>query len=84
LKYYGNPHARAVVDLTAQLWLHIPISFGTVKAEELKRMITASQQCVIRATWNSTKERNSQRPNGLRCGKKHTEKQLAGSLKMGI
>jgi hypothetical protein len=75
-----NPHAKCVVEKTAQLWLHIPISFGTVKAEELKHMITESRQCVIRATWKSTKANRSPRLNVLRHGKKHTAKLLAGYL----
>ena len=84
MKYLDNPHARRVVDLTAQLWLHIPISFETVKEEELKHMITASQQCVIRATWISTKANRSPRLNVLKYGKRHTAKALAGYLKTAI
>ena len=77
-----NAHAKRVVEKTAQLWLHIPISFEMVKEEELKHMITESQQCVIRATWNSTRANRSPRLNVLRHGKKHTAKQLAGFLKI--
>jgi hypothetical protein len=84
LKYLDNPHARRVVEKTAQLWLHIPISFETVKEEELRHMITASQQCAIRATWKLTKANRSPRLNVLRDGKKHTAKLLAGFLKQGI
>jgi hypothetical protein len=79
-----NLHAKRVVEKTAQLWLHIPISFETVKAEELNHMITESQQCVIRATWKSTKANRSLKLNVLRRGKKHIAKQLAGFLKMAI
>jgi hypothetical protein len=82
LKYLDNPHAKSVVEKTAQLWLHIPISFETVKAEELKHMITESRHCAIRATWNSTKENRSPKLNVLRDGKKHTAKLLAGYLKI--
>jgi len=84
LKYLDNPHARRVVEKTAQLWLHIPISFETVKAEELRHMITASRHCAIRATWSLTKENRSPRLNVLRRGKRHTAKLLAGFLKQGI
>jgi hypothetical protein len=79
-----NLHAKRVVEKTAQLWLHIPISFETVKAEELKLMITESQQCALSATRKLTKGRNSLRLNVLRRGKKHTAEQLAGFLKMAI
>jgi len=84
LKYLDNPHAKRVVELTAQLWLHIPISFGTVKAEELKPMTTVLRPCALAATRNSTKDRNSQSPSGLRCGKKPIEKQWDGSLSKAI
>jgi hypothetical protein len=84
LKYLDNPHAKRVVEKTAQLWLPIQISFEMVKAEELKHMITASQQCVIRATWKSTKAHRSARLNVLRDGKRHTAKALAGYLKITI
>ena len=76
-----NPHARRVVELTEQLWLHIPISFAMVKAEELKRMTTVLRPCALAATRKSTKDRNSQRPNGLRCGRKPIEKPSVGFLK---
>jgi hypothetical protein len=79
--YCENPHAKSVVEKTAQLWLHIPISFETVKAEELKHMITESRHCAIRATWNSTKANRSPNLNVLKSGKKHTAKLLAGFLK---
>jgi len=36
LKYLDNPHARHVVEKTAQLWQPIPISLETGKVEELK------------------------------------------------
>ena len=73
--YYGNPHAKRVVELTAQLWLHIPISFEMVKAEELRHMTIGALPSVTHATRNSTKARNSQKPKGLRCGRKLTAKQ---------
>jgi hypothetical protein len=82
--YYDNPHARSVVEKTAQLWLHIPISFETVKVEDLNHMITASQQCAIRATWKLTKAHGSLRLNVLRDGKTHTARALAGYLKKAI
>jgi len=81
LKYLDNPHARHVVDLTAQLWLHIPISFEMVKVEELNRMITESRHSATRATRKSTRGRGSLRLNVLRRGKKHTAELLAGFLK---
>jgi len=77
----GNPHARSVVEKTAQLWLHIPISFGTVKAEDLKQMITASQHYARSVTKKSTRVPNFLRLNVLKNGKKHTAAQLAGYLK---
>ena len=77
----GNPHARSVVEKTAQLWLHIPISFGTVKAEDLKPMTTESQHCAWYATATLTKANRSPRLNVLKRGKKHTAAQLAGYLK---
>jgi hypothetical protein len=81
LKYLDNPHARYVVDLTAQLWLHIPISFETVKAEDLKQMITESRPYVTGAMRKSTRVNRSPRLNVLKHGKKHTAKLLAGYLK---
>jgi hypothetical protein len=83
LKYLDNPHAKRVVEKTAQLWLHIPISFGMVKAEELRQMISEPQHYAIPATWNLTKANRSPRLNVLKCGKKHTEKLLAGFLQQG-
>ena len=74
LKYLDNPHARYVVDLTAQLWLHIPISFVTAKAEELRHLTIGSLHYASRATRNSIKEQGYLRPKGLICGKKRTEK----------
>lgn len=79
-----NPHARRVVELTEQLWLHIPISFAMVKAEELKRMTTVLRPCALAAMRNSTKERSSRRPKGLRCGRKPTAKPLDGYSKTVI
>jgi hypothetical protein len=79
--YCDNPHARYVVDLTAQLWLHIPISFETVKVEDLKPMTTGVRPYATPAMRKSTKGQNSQRLNVLRRGKKHTAKLLAGFLK---
>ena len=84
LTYLDNPHARSVVERTAQLWLPIQISFGMVKAEELKPTTIVLRPCALAAMRNSTKAQNSQNPKGLRCGMKHTEKQSAGYLKTGI
>ena len=78
---YGNPHARTVVEKTAQLWLHIPISFETVKAEELKHMITEWRLSASPAMRRSTRVKTSQRLPVLKNGKKHTAAQLAGFLK---
>jgi hypothetical protein len=75
LIYYGNRHAKRVVELTAQLWLHIPISFETVKVGELRLMTIDALLSVIHVTRNSTKARNFQKPKGLRCGRKLTAKQ---------
>ena len=72
--YYDNPHANIVVGLTAQLWLHIPISFEMVKVEDLNRMITVVRPCALAAIRNSIKDKNSQNPKGLRCGKRPTER----------
>ena len=79
--YYDNPHAKRVVEKTAQLWLHIPISFETVRVEDLNHMITDVQLYVTPATWKSTKANRSPRLNVLKRGKKHTAKLLAGYLK---
>jgi hypothetical protein len=79
--YCENPHAKRVVDQTAQLWLHIPISFETVRVEDLKLMTTGVQPYVTPVTWKSTKANRSPRLNVLRRGKKHTAKLLAGFLK---
>ena len=84
MKYLDNPHARYVVDLTAQLWLHIPISFEMVRVEDLKRMTTGVLPYVTPATWKSTRANRSPRLNVLRRGKKHTAKQLAGFLNQEI
>jgi len=80
--YYDNPHARRVVDLTAQLWLHIPISFETVRVEDLKQMITESQPCALRVMRKSTRGQSSPRLNVLKYGKKHTARLLGGYLKI--
>ena len=73
--YLGNRHARRVVELTAQLWLHIPISFEMVKVGELRLTTIDALPSVTHATRNLTKARNSQNPKGLRCGRKLTAKQ---------
>jgi len=75
-----NPHARRVVELTGQLWLHIPTSFAMVKVEELKHMTTVLRPCALAAMRKSTKERSSQRPKGSRCGRTHTVEPLVGFL----
>ena len=80
MKYLENPHARYVVELTAQLWLHIPISFEMVKVEDLKQMTTESRPYVTGAMRKSTRVNRSPRLNVLRRGKKHTAKLLAGFL----
>jgi hypothetical protein len=80
LKYLENPHARYVVEKTAQLWLHIPISFEMVKVEDLKRMTIAAQRYALPAMLKSTRVKTSPRLNVLRRGKKHTAEQLAGFL----
>jgi hypothetical protein len=82
--HYENPHAKSVVDLTGQLWLHIPISFGTVRVEDLKQVITESQPYAIRAIWKSTKVKTFPKLNVLKNGKKHTAKLLAGFLKQDV
>ena len=82
--YYGNRHARRVVELTAQLWLHIPISFETVKVGELRLTTIDALPSVIHVTRNSTKARNSQKPKGLRCSKQPTVLQLDGYLRTDI
>jgi len=79
--YYDNPHAKRVVELTAQLWLHIPISLETVKVEDLNRMIIESQPFVTLAIWNLTKARKWTRINGFNSLKMLTELQSAGFLK---
>jgi hypothetical protein len=73
--YYDNPHANIVVGLTEQLWRPIPISLEMAKVEDLKPMIIGLRPCALAATRISTKERNSQNPKGLRCGKKLIERQ---------
>jgi hypothetical protein len=82
--YYDNPHAKRVVELTAQLWLPIPISFETVKVEDLNRMIIESQPFVTLAIWNLTRARKWTRINGFNSLKMLTELQLAGSSKTNI
>ena len=82
MTYLDNPHARSVVEKTAQLWLPIQINFEMVKAEELRRMTTVLRPCALAAMRNSTKERIYQKPKGLRCGKKPIEKPLDGYLKI--
>ena len=78
---YGNPHARTVVEKTAQLWLHIPTSFETAKVEELNHMIIESQPFVTLAIWNSTKARKWTRINGFNSLRMLTELQSVGFLK---
>ena len=82
--YYENLHARSVVEKTAQLWLHIPISFAMAKAEDLKPMTSDVLPCVTPAMLILTKANRSPRLNVLRRGKKHTAQQLAGYLKTTI
>jgi hypothetical protein len=79
--YYENLHAKRVVDLTAQLWLHIPINFVTARAGDLKPMTTDVLLYATNATWNLIKVNRSPKLNVLKCGKKHTAKLLAGYLK---
>jgi hypothetical protein len=81
LKYLDNPHARYVVDLTAQLWLHIPISFAMVRVGDLKLTTTDALPSVSNVMRKSTRARSSLRLNVLRHGKMHTAKLLAGYLK---
>ena len=56
LKYLDNPHARHVVEKTAQLWQPIPISLETGKVEELKPMIIGLQRSAIPAIWTLIRE----------------------------
>jgi len=78
---YANPHARSVVEKTAQLWLHIPINFETVKAEELKHMIFEWRHSATAATQSLTRANRYPKLNVLKNGKKHTAALLAGYLK---
>jgi hypothetical protein len=82
LKSLDNLHAKHVVDLTAQLWLHIPISFETAKADQLRLQIIELQPCAIAVTRNLTKEQNFLKQKGLRCGNPPIEKPLVGSLNL--
>jgi hypothetical protein len=77
-----NPHAKRVVEKTAQLWLPIQISFEMAKVEELRLQTTESLHFAIPAIRKSTRGQSSLRLNVLRRGKKRTAKQLAGFLKM--
>jgi hypothetical protein len=70
-----------VVELTAQLWLHIPISFVTAREEVLKRMTTDAQPFAIPVTRRSTRAKTYPRLRVLKHGKRHTAKLLAGYLK---
>jgi hypothetical protein len=79
--YYDNPHARRVVEVTAQSWLHIPISLEMVKEEDLKHMTIGVPRYVTPVMRKSIKVQNSQKLNVLKHGKKHTAKLLAGYLK---
>jgi hypothetical protein len=71
-----------VVELTAQLWLHIPISFGMVKVGDLKPTTTDALPYVSSAMLILTKANRSPRLNVLKRGRKHTAKLLAGYLRM--
>jgi hypothetical protein len=79
--YCDNPHAKRVVELTEQLWLPTPISFETVKVEDLNRMIIASQPFVTSATWSLIKVYKWTRMTGFNSLKMLTAIQLAGSSK---
>jgi hypothetical protein len=79
--YYDNLHAKRVVEKTAQLWLHIPISLETARVGDLKPWIIGLRPCVLAATRHWTKVPNLRKNKGLRCGKKLIEKLLVGSLK---
>jgi len=56
LKYLDNPHAKSVVDLTAQLWQPIPISSEMEKVEVSKPMIIGLQRSAIPAIWTLIRE----------------------------
>ena len=84
MKSLDNPHAKRVVEVTAQLWLHIPISFEMVKVEDLNRMIIGSQPFVTLATWTSIKGLKWIRVHGLNSLKTLTAIQSDGYLNTGI
>ena len=50
MKYLDNPHAKSVVDLTAQLWQLIPTNLEMEKAEASKPMTIGSLRSAIPAT----------------------------------
>lgn len=59
----------------------IQISLEMAKVEDLKPWIIGLRPCVLAATRPSIKAQNSQRPKGLRCGKKPIEKLLENFLR---
>ena len=57
-------------------------SYEMEKAEVSRHMIIGRLLSVTAATWNLTKEADSARMNDWSCGSTHTEKPLAGYLRM--
>jgi DNA mismatch repair protein MutH len=79
-----NLHANTA-DSQMEQWLqHIPISFETVKVEDLNRMIIESQPFVTVATATSTKGLKWIRINGFNSLRMLTAIQSDGYLTTGI
>ena len=84
MKYLDNPHARVVVDLTAQLWQLTPTFYALGKVAELNVPIFTQLPYASPATQSLTKVRTYPRYNAKRCGLRPTSELLHGSTNMAI
>ena len=72
--YLDNPHAKRVVEVTAQLWLHIPISFGMVRVEDSKHMTIDRHRYALPVMQSWIRVNPYQSKKELKCGKKPIER----------
>ena len=79
-----NDHANIAEYKMELLSQHIQISLEMAKVEDLKPWIIGLRPCVLAAIRPSIKERSSQNPKGLRCGKMLIEKLLENFLRKGL
>ena len=68
MKYLDNPHARSVVEKTAQLLQRTQTSYDWEKGGELNVPIFTQLPYALAVTMNLTKARTYPKYNGKRCG----------------